>query len=112
MPLAQIEILTLAFPGNRFNGRILPELTALVENGTITIVDGSIRITQFSLHHDGKKRSTFDAEGRHVDALFETNLLFDETDLDRDEAREKENVAALDFLDPDRPGRGAFGQQV
>lgn len=40
MPLAQIEILTVAFPGNRFNGRILPELAKLVENGTITIIDG------------------------------------------------------------------------
>jgi len=40
MPLAQIEILTLAFPGNRFNGRILPELSALVEDETITIIDG------------------------------------------------------------------------
>ncbi|GAB3606559.1 hypothetical protein GCM10027413_19680 [Conyzicola nivalis] len=40
MPLAQIEILTLAFPGNRFNGQILPELAKLVEDGTITIIDG------------------------------------------------------------------------
>jgi len=40
MPLAQIEILTLAFPGNRFNGRILPELSKLVEDETITIIDG------------------------------------------------------------------------
>ncbi|WP_411700845.1 DUF6325 family protein [Conyzicola sp.] len=40
MPLAQIEILTLAFPGNRFDGQILPELGKLVEDGTITIIDG------------------------------------------------------------------------
>lgn len=40
MPLAAIEILTLAFPGNRFNGEILPALSRLVENETIAIVDG------------------------------------------------------------------------
>lgn len=40
MPLAPIEILTLAFPGNRFTGRILPELSRVVGDGTITIVDG------------------------------------------------------------------------
>lgn len=40
MPLAPIEILTLAFPGNRFTGKILPELAKVVENETITIIDG------------------------------------------------------------------------
>jgi len=40
VPLAAIEILTLAFPGNRFNGNILPELSRLVEDETISIVDG------------------------------------------------------------------------
>ena len=40
MPLAAIEILTLAFPGNRFNGNILPELSRLVEDETISIIDG------------------------------------------------------------------------
>jgi len=40
VPLAAIEILTLAFPGNRFNGNILPELSRLVEDETISIIDG------------------------------------------------------------------------
>jgi len=40
VPLAAIEILALAFPGNRFNGNILPELSRLVEDETISIVDG------------------------------------------------------------------------
>jgi uncharacterized membrane protein len=38
--LAPIEIVTIAFPGNQFNGRILPELEALVAEESITIVDG------------------------------------------------------------------------
>jgi hypothetical protein len=40
MSLGPIEVLVVAFPGNRFNGAILPELERLVRAGTITIVDG------------------------------------------------------------------------
>ena len=38
--LGPIEVLVVGFPGNRFTGGILPELEALVEAGTISIVDG------------------------------------------------------------------------
>lgn len=40
MALGPIEVIEIAFPGNRFNGEILPELERLVENDTITIIDG------------------------------------------------------------------------
>lgn len=40
MPLGPIEVLVIGFPGNRFNGEIMPELERLVETGTISIVDG------------------------------------------------------------------------
>ena len=40
MPLGPIEIVVLAFPGNRFTGEIIPELERLVQAGTISIVDG------------------------------------------------------------------------
>jgi hypothetical protein len=40
MALGPIEVLVIGFPGNRFNGEILPELERLVESGTISIVDG------------------------------------------------------------------------
>jgi hypothetical protein len=40
MALGPIEIVTLVFPGSQFNGEIVPELSKLVESGTITIVDG------------------------------------------------------------------------
>ena len=36
MALGPIEILLIAFPGNQFNGEILPELERLVEAGTIS----------------------------------------------------------------------------
>ena len=38
--LGPIEVLVVGFPGNRFTGGILPELEALVDAGTISIVDG------------------------------------------------------------------------
>lgn len=40
MALGPIEVLEISFPGNEFNGEILPELERLVENDTITVVDG------------------------------------------------------------------------
>jgi hypothetical protein len=40
MALGPIEVIVVGFPGNRFNGEILPELERLVESGTISIVDG------------------------------------------------------------------------
>ncbi len=40
MALGPIEVLVVGFPGNRFNGEILPELERLVEAETIAIVDG------------------------------------------------------------------------
>lgn len=38
--LGPIEVLVVGFPGNEFTGGILPELEALVDAGTISIVDG------------------------------------------------------------------------
>jgi len=40
MALGPIEVLVVGFPGNQFNGEILPELERLIENDTISIVDG------------------------------------------------------------------------
>ncbi len=40
MALGPIEVLVVGFPGNQFNGAILPELERLVETETIAIVDG------------------------------------------------------------------------
>jgi Family of unknown function (DUF6325) len=40
MALGPIEILVIEFPGNRFTGEIIPELERLIENDTISIIDG------------------------------------------------------------------------
>lgn len=39
MAIGPIEYLMIMFPGNRFNGEIVPALDELVENGTIRIID-------------------------------------------------------------------------
>lgn len=39
MGLGPIEVLEIGFPGNRFNGEILPELERLIEAGTIALID-------------------------------------------------------------------------
>jgi len=40
MALGPVEVLVLSFPGNQFNGEIIPELERLTSNGTITVIDG------------------------------------------------------------------------
>ncbi|WP_022888979.1 DUF6325 family protein [Agromyces italicus] len=40
MTLGPVEILVLAFPENNFSGQILPELAKVVDDETITIIDG------------------------------------------------------------------------
>lgn len=40
MTLGPIEVVVIGFPENNFTGKILPELAKVVENGTVSIVDG------------------------------------------------------------------------
>ena len=40
MGLGPLEIVVIAFPGNAFNGEIIPALSDLVETNTVTIIDG------------------------------------------------------------------------
>jgi hypothetical protein len=39
MPLGPVEYILIAFPGNRFNGQIVPALRELVDTGLIHIID-------------------------------------------------------------------------
>ncbi len=40
MALGPVEVLVFSFPGNQFNGKIIPELERLTASGTITVIDG------------------------------------------------------------------------
>ena len=50
MALGPIEVVVVAFPGNRFNGRLVPELRRLIDADTISIVDGL-----FARKHAGRQ---------------------------------------------------------
>jgi hypothetical protein len=39
MTIGPVEYIVVGFPGNKFNGEIAPELIALVESGTVRILD-------------------------------------------------------------------------
>lgn len=39
MPLGPIEVVMISFPGNKFTGAIIPEITRLIELNTISVVD-------------------------------------------------------------------------
>ncbi|MFT3855629.1 MAG: DUF6325 family protein [Ilumatobacteraceae bacterium] len=39
MDIGPVEYVVIEFPGNRFNGGILPALTRLLESGTVRIID-------------------------------------------------------------------------
>ena len=39
MPIGPVEYIIMGFPGNKFTGKIAPELAKLVENRTVRILD-------------------------------------------------------------------------
>jgi hypothetical protein len=39
MTIGPVEYIVVAFPGNKFNGEIAPELIALVQSGTVRVLD-------------------------------------------------------------------------
>ena len=39
MTIGPVEYIVVGFPGNQFNGKIAPELIALVESGTVRVLD-------------------------------------------------------------------------
>jgi len=61
MAIGPVEYIIVGFPGNKFNGQIIPELAKLVESGTIRILDlvlitkdadGNVAAVDFEDHDD------------------------------------------------------------
>lgn len=70
--LGPIEIVVIAFPGNKFTGEILPVLTDLVEADTISIIDGLFVVKD----SDGKTSyAEFDELGSNADAAALTDVI-------------------------------------
>ena len=82
MTLGPIEVIVIGFPGNQFNGGIIPELEQLVESDTISIVDGLLvmktadgAVEFFEFDQDGG-----DPDAARLAALFDRldSLISDE----------------------------------
>jgi len=92
MALGPIEVLVVSFPGNEFNGAIIPELERLVENDTISIVDGLL----VQKDADGEVTFTeFEELGSNADASKLADLMNQVESLISDEDID-ELVAALE----------------
>jgi len=71
MAIGPVEYIIVGFPGNKFNGQIIPELGKLVESGTIRILDlilitkdadGNVAAIDFEDHEDVALFSALDGE--------------------------------------------------
>ncbi len=72
MALGPIEVLVISFPGNQLSGEIIPELERLVDNDTISIIDGLL------VRKDADGEITFvefDEMGGNPDADALANLM-------------------------------------
>ena len=72
MALGTIEVIVVGFPGNQFNGDILPELERLVNDDIISVVDGLL-VTKDAA---GDVTFTeFDEDGANADAARLATLM-------------------------------------
>jgi hypothetical protein len=77
MPLGPVEYILIAFPGNKFNGQIVPALRELVDTGIIHIIDllfikkdadGNILVVELA-DADPEEGALFDELDGEVDDL-------------------------------------------
>ena len=97
MPLAPIEVVMIAFPGNKFTGQIIPELTRLIDANTISVVDallafkdtdGEVTFVEFD-------EAGLDDDVKGLAALFqESNSLLSDEDIDEFTAGIEPNSSA------------------
>ena len=92
MALGPIEVLVVGFPGNQFNGQIIPELEKLIDTDTISIVDGIL----VRKDDDGEVTFTeFDELGANADATKLAEIM-DQVDSLISDEDVNELVSALD----------------
>ena len=95
-----LEYALIEFKGNKFSGKIVPELLDLAERGVVRFVDivfiskekdGSVRTVELN-DLDPKSYKMFVPMGKHVASLFTTN------DLEIAASKLRKNTAAALFL--------------
>jgi hypothetical protein len=92
MAIGPVELLVVKFPGNQFTGEIVPALTALVEMGTIRVID----ILFVKKHADGSVEMV-EVKEMGIDVTSFDAVLSDLTDLLTEE--DVEQFGAM--LEPD-----------
>ena len=95
-----LEYALIEFKGNKFSGKIVPELLDLAERGVVRFVDivfiskekdGTVRTVELN-DLDAKSYKMFVPMGKHVASLFTTN------DLEIAASKLRKNTAAALFL--------------
>ena len=97
--LGPIEVLVVAFPGNKFNGQIVPALSDLVDANTISIIDALLvskdETGEVSLVEFDELGVTEDAAVSALAALFEgADGLLSDDDVDELSADLENNSSA------------------
>lgn len=89
MAIGPVEYAVIAFPGNRFNGDVVPALSELVENGTIHIID-------LVFIHKGEDGTLTVGELEELDA--ELGAVFAELEGDIDDLLNEEDLQDISTL--------------
>ena len=78
-----VEVIMVGFPGNRFNGAIIPELRRLIDAGIISVIDGlvvsrdadgEVTFTELA-ESDGDAADLASLVGRAEDLLSDEDVL-------------------------------------
>jgi hypothetical protein len=89
MPVGPVEYLIVAFPGNQFNGEIVPALAELIASDTIRLLDlvfiakdadGNVLGVEFDEHDDLSPFAALEAELHNVITL--EDIEYAATDLE------------------------------
>ncbi len=82
MEIGPVEYIVIAFPGNQFNGELIPALKELVDHGTVRIIDLTIvqkdadgNVTTVEINEMGENAAAF------MGLDYEVGGLFNEEDL-------------------------------
>ncbi len=82
MEIGPVEYIVIAFPGNQFNGELIPALKELVDHGTVRIIDLTIvqkdadgNVTTVEINEMGENAAAF------MGLDYEVRGLFNEEDL-------------------------------
>lgn len=82
MALGPIEVLLIGFPGNQFNGEIIPEVERLIESDIISLIDALLIVKD---DNGDVTFAEFDEEGGNEDAARLAALINRIDDLISDE---------------------------